>query len=116
MSDSYQAIYDAVRSRIGVADVDAAIREAVSQSFSMADHMICCVADEFSRAAHEMQCPSAIYRPAISRDGDQWCALYGDDLQSGVCGFGDSPAAAMADFDAEWVKRIAQKGADTEGE
>lgn len=111
MSDTYQAVYDAVRSRIGGADVDGAIREAVAQSFACADHMIRCVADEFSRAAHEMQSPSAIYRPALYRDGDQWCALYGADIQVGVCGFGDSPAAAMAEFDAEWVKRIASPGA-----
>jgi hypothetical protein len=36
-------------------------------------------------------------------DGNQWCALYGDNLQDGVCGFGDSPAAAMQDFDMAWV-------------
>lgn len=48
--------------------------------------------------------PSAIYRPAISKDGDKWCALYGDNLQDGVCGFGDTPELAMADFDKNWRK------------
>lgn len=111
MSDPYQAVYDAVRSRIGGADVDGAIREAVSQSFSIADHMIRCVAEEYSRTAQEMQRPSAIYRPALSIDGNQWCALYGDNLQDGVAGFGDSPADAMSAFDAEWAKRLASPGA-----
>lgn len=50
------------------------------------------------------QAPSAIYRPAISKDGDQWCALYGDNLQDGVAGFGDTPELAMADFDKNWRK------------
>jgi hypothetical protein len=28
-------------------------------------------------------------------DGNQWCALWGDDIQSGVAGFGDTPALAL---------------------
>ena len=31
-----------------------------------------------------------------------WCALYGDNLQDGVAGFGRSPEEAMADFDKNW--------------
>lgn len=54
-------------------------------------------------------CPSAIYKPKLYVDGNQWCALYGDDLQSGVAGFGDSPWAAMNNFDAEWFKPINTK-------
>ena len=46
--------------------------------------------------------PSALFRPRLSIDGDQWCALYGDNLQDGVAGFGNSPADAMADFDRAW--------------
>jgi hypothetical protein len=29
------------------------------------------------------------------RDGDQWCALTGNDLQSGIAGFGGTPAEAL---------------------
>lgn len=50
--------------------------------------------------------PSVLYRPALSLDGDQWCALYGADLMNGVAGFGASPAEAMADFDAAWTKKL----------
>jgi len=57
-------------------------------------------------AAHER--PSAIYRPALSIDGNKWCALYGANLQDGVAGFGDSPAAAMHDFDVAWHKSLAK--------
>ena len=53
-------------------------------------------------AALEQQRPSVLYRPALERDGDQWCALYGADLQQGVAGFGDTPSAAMYAFDKAW--------------
>jgi hypothetical protein len=39
-------------------------------------------------------------------DGDKWCALYGENLQDGVAGFGDSPALAMADFNKNWSAKI----------
>lgn len=46
--------------------------------------------------------PSAVFRPTLSIDGNQYCALFGADLHSGVAGFGDTPEAAMADFDKNW--------------
>jgi hypothetical protein len=46
--------------------------------------------------------PHVLMRPSIYPDGNAWCALYGEDLQMGVCGFGDTPAAACADFDKNW--------------
>lgn len=48
--------------------------------------------------------PSVLYRPRLSIDGNQWCALYGEDLQNGVAGFGDSPRRAIWDFDKNWNK------------
>jgi hypothetical protein len=47
--------------------------------------------------------PSVIWRPKISIDGNQWCALYGENLQDGVAGFGDTPSDAMRDFDKNWM-------------
>ena len=38
----------------------------------------------------------------ISVDGNQYCALLGDDLQSGICGFGDTPMGAIWDFKNEF--------------
>ena len=46
--------------------------------------------------------PHVLMRPAIYPDGNQWCALYGINLQEGVAGFGDTPALACADFDKNW--------------
>jgi hypothetical protein len=46
--------------------------------------------------------PHVLMRPALSVDGNMYCALYGDDLVQGCAGFGPTAAAAMADFDANW--------------
>lgn len=110
-----QEIYDAVRSRVNGGDVGQAVSEAMRDAFGMADHHMACVAQEFAAAAHEQQRPSTLYRPALSIDGDQWCALYGDNLQDGVAGFGDSPSEAMCDFDRNWnVKLSVQRAARKE--
>lgn len=46
--------------------------------------------------------PHVLMRPRLFIDGGWWCALYGEDLQSGVSGFGASPEEAMKDFDRMW--------------
>lgn len=67
------------------------------------------VGQEWMIAAGEHARPSAIYRPSISIDGNKWCALYGDNLQDGVAGFGDSPAEAMTAFDKAWAEKLRQR-------
>jgi hypothetical protein len=64
------------------------------QSF-WAEHHVHAVIEQQTRA-------SVLYRPALSRDGSQWCALYGANLQEGIAGFGCTAAEAMAAFDAAW--------------
>jgi hypothetical protein len=49
--------------------------------------------------------PSVLYRPALMRDGNAWCALYGENIQIGCCGYGASPEDAMVDFDAKWNEK-----------
>jgi len=34
----------------------------------------------------------------LKKDGNQFCYLYGKDLQDGIAGFGDTPAKAANDF------------------
>ena len=46
--------------------------------------------------------PHVVLRPRIFKDGNQWCMLYGDNLQDGVAGFGATPAEAADDFDKKW--------------
>jgi hypothetical protein len=109
VSDSYQAVYDAVRSRLGNCDIGSAVESAIrdaslSHYVEQAAHSI---AEAAGIAASAYQRPSVLYRPAIMLDGNQWCALYGENLQDGVAGFGDSPALAMKNFDANWDRLTA---------
>ena len=59
--------------------------------------------------------PHARMRPRVYPDGNQWCALYGEDLMMGVCGFGDTPEAACADFDKNWSLQRAAVAAIQKG-
>ena len=56
-----------------------------------------------------------MWKPTLSIDGNQWCALYGEDLQNGVAGFGDSPELAMYAFDAAWGKKLATPNVELTG-
>ena len=60
------------------------------------------IRDTLTQTAHDASKPSVLFLPTITVDGDQWCVLYGSDLQEGVAGFGDTPAKAMEDFDKNW--------------
>lgn len=60
----------------------------------------------WQNAAYDHSRPSVIWKPVLSIDGNQWCALYGDNIQDGVSGFGDSPELAMYDFDSAWGKKL----------
>lgn len=39
-----------------------------------------------------------ILKPKIKKDGDKWYVLYGENIQEGVVGFGDTPYLAILDF------------------
>ena len=57
-------------------------------------------------AAQEKLRPSFLYKPRLFVDGNQWCALYGENLQDGLAGFGASPDAAYRNFDAAWYEKL----------
>jgi hypothetical protein len=57
-----------------------------------------------SDIAIAMTRPSVLFKPSLTKDGNQWCFLLGPNLQDGVAGFGDTPEQAAAAFDAEWKK------------
>lgn len=40
------------------------------------------------------------------RDGDQWCILWGINLQNGVASFGSTPEDAILNFDIEMKKTL----------
>lgn len=97
MSDTYQAVYDAVRSRLGNCDIGGVVKDAFCQA-----------AYEHEIAGREAQRPFMLLRPRIFIDGNMWCALYGDNLQDGVAGFGETPEKAAKDFDAHWTTERAK--------
>lgn len=54
----------------------------------------------------ELTRPSVLYRPRMFIDGDSWCVMYGENVQDAVCGFGASPAEAIADFNRAWFASL----------
>lgn len=104
MSDTYQAIYDAVRSKLSNTDVAGAAEQVFREA--NIGHYVEQAYYAFTESLQATQRPSAVYRPKIFMDGNQWCALYGENLQDGVCGFGDSPEKAMQDFDKSWFESL----------
>lgn len=101
--DTYQAVYDAVRSRISNPGdaIERAAREAFDISWAVSR-----VEEACKSAAYAYDRPSAVYRPVLLVEGDRWCARYGGDIMS-VAGFGDTPDAAMWDFDKNWREQKA---------
>jgi hypothetical protein len=61
---------------------------------------------EIYQYACSLNRPSYQFKPRLSLDGNMWCALFGDNLQDGVAGFGKSPELAYQDFDKNWVKPL----------
>jgi hypothetical protein len=59
-------------------------------------------AQEASITEQARRAPHVLMRPRIFPDGNVWCALYGDNIQEGVVGFGETPEAAAGDFDLAW--------------
>ena len=102
---SYQATYDAIRNRFPHVDAEQIMGNVMRQSGWDISFAMSAVKEEFLRAAAEQQRPFMLLRPAISIDGNQWCALYGENLQDGVAGFGDTPADAANDFDNNWFRQ-----------
>lgn len=74
--------------------------------YTLSEQAVCFAAERIANrivdAASQWDLPSVIYRPRLFIDGDKWCALYGDNIQDGVAGFGSSPAAAVHDFNCNW--------------
>ena len=58
-------------------------------------HEAFCAGQAWQQAAAAQERPCVLWKPSLYRDGNQWCALLGENIQDGVVGFGDSPDAAM---------------------
>ena len=104
MTDNYQAVYDAVRSRFSNFD-GRFLTEEIVHRFDFS-HQAEIIKQDFLNVSYEMQRPSVLFKPRVFMDGNSWCALLGDDMQNGVVGFGNSPEEATVDFDIAWYKKI----------
>lgn len=64
------------------------------------------IADLEYSVAQELTRPFYLLRPRMFIDGDRWCALYGENIQDGVAGFGESPYLATYAFDKAWWAKL----------
>jgi hypothetical protein len=65
--------------------------------------------NHFAQKIHQSQISKAVeeeemnlfsmLKPKVSIDGNQYCVLYGDNIQDGVAGFGDTLIDAIWAFD-----------------
>ena len=99
MSEIYKATFDAIIQKIEPTEMSRAVEE----------YLINEVTPYIEELRNQWCSPSVIYRPTLSIDGNKWCALYGENLQDGVCGFGDTPAQAMDEFDQAWNLSLKSK-------
>lgn len=53
-----------------------------------------------------------LLRPKIFIDGNQWCVLYGENLQDGIAGFGKTPQRAVWAFNKAWGVSAYSGGGD----
>ena len=47
----------------------------------------------------------AMLKPEVYKDGNKWCVLYGENIQDGIAGFGDTPHEAVIDWESNWNKQ-----------
>lgn len=48
----------------------------------------------------------SILKPKLYMDGNEWCVLFGDNIQEGVAGFGKTPDKAVLDWNRQWFKEV----------
>ena len=75
----------------------------VQQTYVDAAHLVWQREQDLS---FELLRPFRLMKTSIHIDGNQWCVLYGDNLQDGVAGFGDSPDEASRAFDKAWYEKL----------
>lgn len=47
----------------------------------------------------------SMLKPKIFKDGKQWCVLYGNNIQDGIAGFGDTPYLAILNWNSQWQSK-----------
>ncbi|MCP4603779.1 MAG: hypothetical protein GY847_25225 [Proteobacteria bacterium] len=99
--DSYQAIYDAVRSKISNGDIGRAVTEVAREQLDVS-WARALAQEQIGIVGYEMSRPSVLFRPDVTIDGNMYSVLYGSNIMEGCVGYGDTLAEAMTDFDKNW--------------
>ena len=60
--------------------------------------------DPWTGYFHEKIEPAILDKLKTNMDGDQWCVLYGKNVQRGIAGFGDTLAEAIVNWNTAWNK------------
>jgi len=104
MGNTYQAIYDAVRSKISGFNAQE-LFDRIIRNFDFSHHAKV-VKRHIVTVTNEQKRPSVLFRPELKFDVDEWRAQYGKGVYEGVIGTGDSPDEAMRDFDEKWTQKL----------
>ena len=99
---TYQATYDAVRSRLGNCDIGSAVRDSIDQQFGNVGSQL---TDAIQAILVEHMRPSVLYRPSLMLILGQWVASF-EECEAR----GDSPDEAMRAFDREWFRSVKEHG------
>ena len=99
--ETYQPIFDAVRLALRNTDVGEAV-ENVLRAEGLGEKVARACDNITYEFAHYGR-PSTYMRPKVFADGNMFCCLLGENIQEGVCGFGDTPDKACYAFDKEWT-------------
>jgi hypothetical protein len=108
MSESWDAIYAAVRSKISGGNISEAVESVCREAFDVS-HSKGLLAQAITNIEYDLHRASVLFRPKLMLEGNQWMALYGDDFRTGFAAFGDSPALAMEAFDKAWHEKLVGK-------
>ena len=98
MSDNYQAVYDAVRSRFHCSINGDEIANSITSQFFAASQGFLQASWDAQYAEQEKARPSVLFHPILILKNDQWQATYSEF----IFGIGNSPDEAMRAFDTAW--------------
>lgn len=61
------------------------------------------------RTAERSSLWAVLLKLVPKQDGNQWCVLYGENLQEGIASFGDTPEQAMWRFDEAFASKTGSR-------
>ena len=73
-----------------------------SQAASQIIHAAHMMQERFHGYLSDLSRPSIVMKPKIYQDGDSFCCLFGENIQQGIVGWGETPEKAMGEFDRIW--------------